>query len=265
MSESEVRLAYLRPAQIRKRLNERPLVYVPVGPLEWHGPHLPMGVDPINAERVAWAVCAQTGGVVWPTLFWGTERERPPKMLRDLGLDPEAYIVGMDFPRNSLPSAYCHEETLGLLVREVLEQAAQLGARAVLIVNGHGAINHNDVLRRLAIEFTRARGLRVVVRMAMPQARLDAGTIAHAGGDETSLMMHYEPQTVSLAELPPPSQPIRYEEYAIVDGPGFEGRGRPDRTVEDDPRTRATAERGRAFFEQTVAEIVEMVKTLDIP
>jgi len=259
----EVRVAYLRPAQIQERLRRRAVVYVPVGPLEWHGPHLPLGVDPINAERVALAACARTGGVVWPTLFWGTERERPPEVLRNLGFEPDRHIVGMDFPGNSLPSAYCREETFGLLVREVLEQISRLGAQAAIIVNGHGATNHNEVLRRLATEFDRTTPLRVTVRMAMPRASIEAGTIAHAGGDETSLMQYYAPQTVALETLPPADRPIRYEDFAIVDGPGFDGKGRSDRVVEDDPRTRASAERGQAFFEQTVAEIVTMVRSME--
>ncbi len=50
--------------------------FLPVGPLEYHGPHMPVGTDGINATECARETCARLGkGVVFPTLFWGTERE----------------------------------------------------------------------------------------------------------------------------------------------------------------------------------------------
>jgi creatinine amidohydrolase len=258
----ETRLAYLRPEQILERLYKMPVAYIPLGPLEWHGPHLPLGVDPLNAEQVALAACARTGGVVWPTLFWGTERERSPDILKNLGFTPDQYIVGMDFPGNPVPSAYCREETFGLLVRETLELVLRMGARYAVIVNGHGATNHGAVLQRLAEEFNRTTALRVLVRMAMPQRKIEDGTIAHAGRDETSLMLFYSPDTVSLASLPPANRPLRYQDFAIVDGPGFEGKGRPDRVVADDPRTETSAEKGKDLFEMTVSELVATIRDI---
>jgi len=54
------------------------MAFPPLGPLEWHGPHLPLGVDALNAEAVAWRVAQEVGGVVLPALYVDTERERPP-------------------------------------------------------------------------------------------------------------------------------------------------------------------------------------------
>ncbi len=46
---------------------------------------------------------------------------------------------------------------------------------------------------------------------------IDAGSIAHAGSDETNLMLHYHPSTVDISTLPPKGQPFHYEDFAIVD------------------------------------------------
>ena len=46
-------IAYLRPDQIVQEIERCPLAYLPVGPLEWHGPHLPLGVDALNARKRA--------------------------------------------------------------------------------------------------------------------------------------------------------------------------------------------------------------------
>ncbi len=258
----ETRIAYLRPGQIAARLRKAPVVFIPIGPLEWHAPHLPLGVDPLNAEQVALAVCERIGGVVWPTLFWGTERERPPAVLEHLGFRRDEWIVGMDFPGNVLPSAYCREEILALLVHETLRLVARMGAKVAVIVNGHGAVNHNETLKRLAAERNHEGVLHVHLRMAMPRQKIEDGSIAHAGSDETSLMLHYAPETVRLRELPPPRRRMRYRDFSIVDGPGFDGKGHPDRIVEDDPRTKSSSAHGRAIFETTVKELTDEVRAL---
>ena len=260
-TNTETRIAYLRPAQVQERLAAAPVAYVPVGPLEWHGPHLPFGVDPLHAERLARAACERTGGIVWQTVFFGTERERTPDMLASLGFDRDDYIVGMDFPGNPLPSAYCPEEVFGILVREVLRAVRAMGARLAMVVNGHGGVNHLATLRRLATEITRTTDLTVLGNGlgAPPGPSKDAASGGHADAGETSLMMHLFPDTVDLGALPPAAQPIRYADYAIVDGVGFDGKGRPDHVLQNDPRTKATAERGQDAFARSLERLAKKV------
>ncbi len=66
-SKKEVRIQYMLPHQIQEEFNKLPLIFLPLATLEWHGPHLVMGVDPINAEFVALALAKEIGGVVLPT------------------------------------------------------------------------------------------------------------------------------------------------------------------------------------------------------
>ena len=47
------RYAELRPDQLAAIVAAAPIAYVPWGALEWHGPHLPFGLDGITAEGVA--------------------------------------------------------------------------------------------------------------------------------------------------------------------------------------------------------------------
>lgn len=258
----EFRLAYLRPGQIRRRLAAASVVFIPVGPLEWHGPHMPYGTDAINATRTAEEVCGRVGGVVWPTVFFGTERERRPEQLESLGFPRDGYVVGMDFPANSLPSSYCPEEVLAVLVREVLREVRAIGAGLAVLVNGHGAENQIATLSRLAVEITRTTGPRVYYRMAAPRSMVNAGSGGHADDGETSLMMHLS-ESVDLSALPPLSQRLRYTDFAIVDGGGFDGKT-ADHTVPDqyDPRRQATAPRGSAILQQTADEIAAEVQAI---
>ena len=46
----EVRLEYMRPAQIDAAKAQRPAIYLPFGAVEWHGHHNPVGLDAIKAH-----------------------------------------------------------------------------------------------------------------------------------------------------------------------------------------------------------------------
>src|SRR5688572_15923403 len=112
-----IRFELLRPAEIVAERERFPVVFQPVGPLEWHGPHLPFGVDPLHAQEVAIRTAQLMGGVVMPTLFWGAERERTPQGLKDLGFDGDEWIIGMDHPVNSVKSLYSMEDIFALVIR----------------------------------------------------------------------------------------------------------------------------------------------------
>ncbi len=262
-TRAEVRMSHLRPGEIAGRLKKTSVVYVPFGPLEWHGPHMPFGTDPLNAENAALASCRRTGGVVWPTQFWGTERERRPEQLASLGFPTDKYVVGMDFPKNFMPSMYCPEEIFAIVVREILRAITTLKARLAVLVNGHGGENHIRVLERLAVEFTSTTDLAVHVRMAAPKTML-SGSGEHAARGETGLLMHLHPASVDIRQLPPKSRRMKYTDYAVVDGPGFDGKaaGNGYLSRDEDPRFTASAAPGKKVADATVREIAAEVKAL---
>lgn len=63
MANREVRFEYLRPSQLNAEMKRCPLVFLPIGPLEYHGPHLPVGMDPINATQCALEIWLESGHV----------------------------------------------------------------------------------------------------------------------------------------------------------------------------------------------------------
>jgi creatinine amidohydrolase len=82
---TEIRYEFMRPQQIIAAREKAPIAYVPLGPLEWHGPHLPFGVDMLHAHNMALEAAKLTGGVVLPPLPLGTETLITPERLRDRG------------------------------------------------------------------------------------------------------------------------------------------------------------------------------------
>jgi creatinine amidohydrolase len=254
-------IAYLRPEQITEEMHRCSLAYLPVGPLEWHGPHLPLGVDPLNAENAALQSAELTGGLVFPTLYWGTERERQPEMLNWLGLDRDNYVIGMDFPGNSLPSLYCSEEIFALLVRDQLRMMTKMGFRLIVVITGHAATNQIEVLDRLAAEYNGEKIARVVIALPFVTNTSGIMEVGHASRIETAVMQALHPETVELNSLPSLPVPLRNADWAVIDYETFLGNPTPDHVIHqhDDPRY-ASAEQGRLTISHAVEQIVTRVK-----
>ena len=255
-----VQMEFLRPGELQEEKARCPIVYLPIGPLEWHGPHLPFGMDPLNAQAVATALAKKNGGVVHPTFYWGTERERSPELLRSIGFSGDEWIVGMDFPANSIPSMYAHEDIFGATVREMLRLLVHQGYKLIVIVNGHGATNHIQQLNRLAKEFTATTSCKVyyTITTFLPEGAQDFG---HAGKVETSIMSHIHPECVDISTLPPIGEKMRNIDYAIVDDATFRGKPTGDFTVRDDPRE-LSEKLGRETVAFSVDVISEKIKAI---
>lgn len=258
-----VQFELMRPGELLAAQAEFSVAYLPVGPLEWHGPHMPFGTDPLDARGVAMQVAGQLGGVVFPPLFCGTEKARSPEILRRMGFenyeDEDLYVVGMDVPATTVKSCYFPEEVFGLILRENLRQIVSLGFKLVVVVNGHGADGQLATGERVAREFTHMGPATVLFARALQ--RLDAADeqMGHANISETSMQMYLNPESVKLDELPAREIPLKTSEWGISDSLLFEGRGNADHTVEHDPRD-ASAELGRRYIERGAAVVAAQVQ-----
>lgn len=254
-------LEYLRPHEILAEKDRCSIVYLPVAPLEWHGPAMPYGTDPLLAQTLARNAAERTGGVVMPTLFFGTERERPSFILEAKGFeDPEnLYIKGMDVPANSMKSYYAREDIFALTVREYLRLLVEQEYKLIVLVNGHGAMGQRASLDRLAKEFTGETNSYVLYHMIdifTEDFRPDFG---HGTLIETSLVRHICDEHVDLSQLPPREVPLKYTEYGIADDTVFEGHRTPGDCVIHDPRD-ATPELGKQCMDNAVENLCRAVK-----
>jgi creatinine amidohydrolase len=264
IDEGDWNMAYLFPDEVAAARKRTGLVILPVAPLEWHGPHLALGCDNLLAHAFARRLAREFQTPYYPPLFVGTERQRRPETLLSLGFERDARVEGMDFPNNSVASAYYREEVFALLMRDTLNiLLGRMAFRHVLIVNGHGADNQKDVLDRLCHEFNNdPTGQKRVmwVYPGFPRSLL-AGAIGHAAADETSMLAAAWPGLADLSRLPAEG-PMRNVDYAVVDGETFDGGHTPDYTVREaqDPRYHTRPEWGAQQLEQAAREVIEDVK-----
>ena len=216
MSKSEVRYQMLRPAQIVTRRKERPVVYIPLGTLEWHGLHNPVGADTMQAEGLA-VLCAQKGGgLVFPPLYYGESRVE--SVMEAVAPDREKIAEKMELPAENFQAdkhpftASEQAQNYHKLLIHILAEAESLGFELGVFVAGHYPLI--DYARAAVLHHNKRRYSRYGGMLAwafidylLIQDEYDcAGD--HAAGWETSHMLALEPETVDLSCLPVKGQEL---------------------------------------------------------
>jgi creatinine amidohydrolase len=170
------RLEELFPAELDARLAETPALLIPVGTIEWHGHHLPLGLDVLKADALAQAASERCGAVV-----------APPSWLA---------AGGVPFPHTlKLPGALVEP-----LLTEAVVHFAEDGFRVVCLVNGHYGLENTLATKRAAANAMR-RTDATVLAVADYELLIEEGARGdHAGEWETALLWAVRPDLVRLDE-----------------------------------------------------------------
>jgi len=245
MNGTKRKFEELLPHEILAFTKDASIAFLPIGSMEWHGPHMSMGMDTAHAYAVALGLAETMNGTALPPLYIGTEQPRTPDMLKKVGFSGTESVVGMDFPANTVKSMYWPEELFSAVVRQQALFLIELGFHTVVFVNGHGADNQIAALRRIAASLTEETHAKVINQLILTE---DCGVgVGHAGLLETAVMLALVPEGVDLAKLPAKPQKLKNVDFAIVDSETFASGGNEDFTVRYDPRD-ATAELGRSII-----------------
>lgn len=221
---AEVEYARLTPAEFRKRLGEAPIAYLPLGTLEWHGEHLPLGADGLQARGFFLHLAREVGGIVLPTLFLGPDKRVVVKGKEFYGMDIYGFLP--EEPHQLDGSAYWVDEGLfAQLLDAIVRQLARAGFR-ILVAHGHTP--STEVFYARAPEWQEKHGMMAFHCWRGAVADEDDLGIQtdHAAANETSLMMALHPDLVRMDYLA--KDPLQ----------------RPVAILGKDPRTDASAEKG---------------------
>lgn len=234
-----VHYAGLTPQEFRARLAAAPIAYLPLGTLEWHGEHLPLGADGIQSQGFFDVLAHAVGGIVLPMLFLGPDCSRETDGRAYYGMD----IVGFpeDAPQQLDGSAYWVDDAFfdALLIR-VMRQLKRAGFK---IVVAHGHAPSTQAFLGLTAEWERM-GLKSLSCWREDESDGLGIQTDHAAANETSLVMAIEPDLVRMQAL------------------GDDLGARPLAIDGEDPRTAASPERGRQAISLQVDRMAVLLRQL---
>ena len=201
--DDQVRYELLRPAQAVARRKACPLAYLPVGTIEFHGVHNPLGLDGLQAHGVCERAARRGGGVVFPPVWYGENRAshlaeaNPP--VRDaiagvMDLPPTNFSSGAAGPLDAEAQSLDYQR----LLFHIYHQIRALGFTAVYVLVGHGPLRPYVALTTMVFE--RETGVKMDFSFA---TELVEGVVQdHGARVETGTMMALRPDLVDLSELP---------------------------------------------------------------
>jgi len=220
------------------------VVLFPIGSLEIHGNHLPLGVDGLVIERVAQlAAEKEPPSLVLPTLDYAYANENA------------------HFPGGISLSA----KTLISVVEEICDEVSRNGFNKIILLNGHGGNNH--ILRTIQRDMLRQRRNYITYLYLEPWSPIEedikelakGATIDHACEIETSIALYLMGHLVKLSKVQKEAKTgvsklpdnvkttVSWQGYCIE---GYVG----------DPR-RATLEKGKRLADKWVNEVASLIKT----
>lgn len=178
----QVRLELLRPAEIGEALATNPTVYMPLGTIEWHCTHLPVGLDGLTAQGVCERAASAYGGLVYPALYFGTGG----------GHGDYPWTIMMPEPT----------EIRGL-IECALRRFERLDVKRVVLFTGHFAPEQLDMIADIARVWNAAGSTLSVVARGINMAEGLPIDPDHAGMFETTMLYSLWPDRVDLSQLAP--------------------------------------------------------------
>ncbi len=225
------------------------LCLLPMGCLERHGPHLPLGTDQIVADAVARRAAELEPAVVFPSYYFGQIAEARHK--------PGAFSLPHDLLFHAL--------------RATLGEIARNGFGRIIIVNAHGGNNGmlSYVLFSLLqeprdyIPYVHGVGHLLPDDREQWKGMQEAEEGGHAGEWETSLLLHLLPEAVHMEDVTGPEDWSSRDSQAALRGMSnpFHWYARYPTHFAGDP-THASAEKGEFLFGACVRALAEAVRAV---
>ncbi len=181
LKNQALRYAEALPADVIRLRDAGAVIYVPIGALEWHDTHAPLGTDGMIAEGLCLRLAETTGGVVLPPLYWALS-------LADAVNPPYIWAKARGSLGLGAPDIW---ETF---LRAQVEALLRDGWQVVALVAGHAGGQEREILSRLAAEHAHPNQPQVVLINPYQHVAGD-----HAGYFETSLLLGLRPDSVQAA------------------------------------------------------------------
>jgi creatinine amidohydrolase len=199
---------------VAAHLARDPRLIMPIGALEQHGPHLPLGANTRISERIAHDLSNEFRVLCAPTMHYGLNY----------------YGVKVQLGRAYAGTATLRQKTLHRAINELLATWESHGIDEFILITAHRHEPHLDALATLATRNARVRVLSIWDVDVFDLLEAQPGP-QHSGEAETSLMLYLYPELVRLdraQDVPLTQEQLRrYDPFALPPppplGPGVVG------------------------------------------
>ena len=235
--------------EFEEALKHDPVVIVPTGSVEQHGPHCPMDVDISGPFYMAVAAAQRIDE--FPVI-----------------VTPPVWSGFTHYNKGFAGTISLRLETYQNLVADVLRSVYDNGFARIVVINGHGGnvAPNRAVTTQVAEEniFPITFSYWEAVKDEMLEwSEADEGSIGHGGEWETSLQLYLRPQLIARSymvadEFPNPYSPNlrHFAEYAERRRDNVHHTG-----VMGNPLV-ASAEKGERLFNAVVERLVQLVREM---
>ncbi|MBP3961864.1 creatininase family protein [Paenibacillus lignilyticus] len=184
LPRNQIQWELMLPQEFRNAQAKLPILFMPLGTVEWHGEHNALGLDSLKAHELLVRTAARAGGgVVHPPLYGGMG-----------GLDKPATVI-ME------PEMAWENVLLRTWLEQYCYEFHRNGFKAIILLTGHYGHNQQIVIRETAVRMSER--LRIPV-FGSPEywLALDEGYLGdHAGIGETSLLWDLHPDLVQIERI----------------------------------------------------------------
>lgn len=241
MQQNKVLYAELLPEEFRQIIKERPVAYLPLGTIEWHGEHLPLGADGIQSGGFFEELARRVGGIVFPMLFMGPDRVIHEDGRELIGMDYCSNGEGTRYTSRILPGScyFMEEEAFGILLDSIIRQMHRAGFR-VVVAHGHGP--STGYFMKQTPRWQEEYGMKFLCCWSSEAGEGRGIQVDHAAMNETSLTMALRPDLVQINRLP--------ADLSVW----------PDGMAGRDPRVYASAQLGREIIDENLDRMEKRVR-----
>ena len=181
MNFEKYQLERLIPEQIYSGLADKSIIYIPLGAIEWHGLHLPIGLDSMTSHGICLRVAATIGGLVMPPLYYG--------MTGSIGHHPWTILLEQ-------------ESTFLAILRDTLARLEAFDVKLAVVFTGHFGKRQLTSLDILKKEWADEKHTMKFLVLAINQCPESTMIGDHGALFETSLLNQLHPDLVHMDKLP---------------------------------------------------------------
>lgn len=230
----------LTPAMLNERVKDCPVAYLPLGTLEWHSWHLPIGTDLIESFELFKIIADEIGGVVFPPLFLGPDITQEKDGKTYYGMEVFGTMgATKPYPIQQLPGScyWVSNDVFKAIIDSVAHNAQRIGFK---IIVGTGHCPSSDLFASMADDIKKKYDITLITPdMENPPVSFVPD---HAAKVETSTIMYFRPELVHMENLSE-----KPEDYPLA----ISG---------DDPRNTASAQFGKENLDGVIKHLEKLIK-----